>query len=160
MLMPAVGKWIYWGKKDSMKEPSIKSAELILWDEGAAGHRQDFLAAGERSAAINSLLPQPWRCVPRRVILGKTKIIAVQQYSKGQSSRHIPAPTGALVRLCFVWGAQRETWGVRRGTWTWGWPCPTPPPNPPSVGALTPHPGSLTLLEQSFAPTNGIKALN
>lgn len=68
-----------------MREPSIKSAEPILQGEGAAGHQEDFLAAGERSAAINSLLPQRWRHVPRRVPFGKTKIIAVKIVQKGKA---------------------------------------------------------------------------
>lgn len=57
---------IYREKKDLMKESSIISAELILGLEGSAGHQEDFLAGGERSAAINSLLPQGWRRIPEK----------------------------------------------------------------------------------------------
>lgn len=41
--------------------------------EGAAEHREDFLAGGERSAGMNSLLPQGWRRIPRRTVLDKTQ---------------------------------------------------------------------------------------
>lgn len=167
-----------------MKEPSIISAELILGGEGAAGYQEDFLAGDERSAAINSVLPQGWRCVPRRTIFVKMPKSLI--FKKGQSSRGTWEIVGS-----FRWSHQaginlrsleRELrCGKRDLNRKLTLPCPTTTKYKPdvfqlvmklgvgthlntSVDALTSNPGSLTSLEQSFAPTmyppNGIKQLN
>lgn len=184
MLMLATRKCIYCWKKDLMKEPSIISAELILGGEGAAGYQEDFLAGDERSAAINSVLPQGWRCVPRGTIF--VKIPKSLTFKKGQSSRSMWELVGSFRWSCQAGinlrSSERELrCGKRDLNPRLTLSCPTATKSEPGVfqlimelgvrthlntlvDALTSNPGSLTLLEQSFAPTmyppNGIKQLN